>query len=39
MVPPVRRRPWTTPRILGVAAGLAAFTALELAVLGWFFGG
>lgn len=42
MVPPVRRRGfggWTGKRWLAVAAGLTAFTAVELAVLGWFFSG
>ena len=37
MVPPVQRRPWTAKRWLAVGAGLAAFTAVELAVLAWFF--
>ncbi|MEM8781387.1 MAG: hypothetical protein AAGE65_00905 [Planctomycetota bacterium] len=39
MVPSVRRRPWSSKKWLAVAAGVAAFTALELAVLGWFLGG
>ncbi|MEM1099507.1 MAG: hypothetical protein AAGH92_12050 [Planctomycetota bacterium] len=42
MVPPVRRRAWpkwSMKRWLAVAAGVAAFTAVELAVLGWFFAG
>ncbi|MEM1445397.1 MAG: hypothetical protein AAGF84_05030 [Planctomycetota bacterium] len=42
MVPPVRRRvwaTWSTKKWLAIAAGVAAFTALELAVLSWFFGG
>ncbi len=39
MVPPPRRRPWSLRRWLTLGACVATFTAAELAVLAWYFGG
>ncbi len=39
MVPPPRRRPWSLRRWLTLGACIATFTAAELAVLAWYFGG